>query len=287
MSDTTNFASAVASVNIFDHIKHMLKTTIPAIVITFIFFYILSTFHSVDIGTSETISTMKQTLLEGMTIHWITILPPLLVIGLAIYRYPVIPTFVAGILLSMVIALFIQDTTLTEWFAAIQSGPSFSFEFEQVNSMLNKGGLQPMMWSISLILIAFALGGLLQKVGIIDALLNGMKKGIKTRSRAITSTMLSSLGINLVTGEQYLSILIPGQSFEKLYDDLKLSRKDLSRSLEDAGTLINPLIPWGVSGAFLSSTLGVSVVDYLPYAIFLYISPLITLLFVLLSKKVN
>lgn len=136
-----------------------------------------------------------------------------------------------------------------------------------------------MMGSVSLIIIAFALGGLMEKIGLITSLLEGVIKGIHTKGRLVFSTVSSSIGMNLATGEQYLSILIPGQSFKKLYDKLGIDRKHLSRSLEDGGTLINPMIPWGVSGAFMSSALGVPVIEYLPFVFFLYLSPLFSILF--------
>lgn len=136
-----------------------------------------------------------------------------------------------------------------------------------------------MLGSISLIMIAFALGGLMEKTRLIKSLLEGVIKGIRSKGRLVFSTVSSSIAMNLLTGEQYLSILIPGQSFKALYDKLEIDRKHLTRSLEDGGTLVNPLIPWGVSGAFMSSALGVSVIDYLPFVFFLYISPLFSILF--------
>ena len=136
-----------------------------------------------------------------------------------------------------------------------------------------------MMGSISLIIIAFALGGLMEKTGLITSLLEGVIKGIRSKGRLVFSTVSSSIAMNLLTGEQYLSILIPGQSFKNLYDKLGIDRKHLSRSLEDGGTLVNPMIPWGVSGAFMSSALGVPVTDYLPFVFFLYLSPIFSILF--------
>lgn len=137
----------------------------------------------------------------------------------------------------------------------------------------------------SLILIAFAFGGLLDSLKIIPTLLSGLIDRIHSKGQLILSTASSSLGVNLLTGEQYLSILIPGQSFKSLYEDMKLDRKYLSRTLEDAGTLINPLIPWGVSGAFFAQTLGVPVLAFLPFAFFLYLSPVFTIIYGFLKDR--
>lgn len=286
MSDTTNFASGIAGVDIFTHIRHMFKTTIPSMVITFVFFWILAKQLTIEPETTMNITVMKEALREHMNITFWTVLSPILVILLAISRKPVIPSLAIGILSAGFLAFFIQGVSVGEFLNVLQNGPSMATGVEEVDRMMNKGGLQNMMWAISLIIIAFALGGLLEKTGIIPALLNGLKERMKSKGQVIYSTVLSSIGVNLVTGEQYLSILIPGQSFKDLYHKLKIPLPYLSRSVEDAGTLINPLIPWGVSGAFLAATLGVDVLSYLPYAIFLYMSPIMSILLGMrLSKK--
>jgi len=134
------------------------------------------------------------------------------------------------------------------------------------------------MFSVSLVITALAFGGLLQGMNVISSLMDGIKKKIKKKGNIIFCAVTSSIGINFLTGEQYLSILLPGQAFRPVFRDQGLNMKTLSRTLEDGGTLINPLVPWGVCGAFFSSTLGVSVASYLPYTFFLYLSPVFTVL---------
>jgi len=279
MSDTTNFASGVASVNIFTHIRHMLNTTVPSILITFLFFWFISMQIEISKESSIDIFTLQNTLNEQMSIHAITVISPLLVIILAILKRPVIPSLIAGIVSAGIIAFFLQGVNIGHFLQVLQNGPSLSTGVEEVDRMINRGGLQSMMWSVSLVMIAFAFGGLLEKSGVIHALLEGLKNQVKTKGQVIFSTVLSSIGVNIVTGEQYLSILIPGQSFKEMYQRYQIPLPYLSRSVEDAGTLINPLIPWGVSGAFLAATLGVDVIEYLPYAIFLYLSPIFSIVF--------
>lgn len=279
MSDTTNFASGVASVELFTHIRHMTKTTIPSILITAVVFFILGRMTPIQ-SSSITEMTNMITNIEGtINVSPLTLLSPLLVIILAIRKISVIPSLIMGIITAGVTALSIQGIQLTQFLQVLQNGTTFSIANEQVVNMMNRGGLQSMMWSISLILIAFAFGGLLDVLKIIPTLLTGLIERVHTKGQLILSTATSSLGINLLTGEQYLSILIPGQSFKGLYDKMKIERKYMSRTLEDAGTLINPLIPWGVSGAFFAQTLGVSVVDFLPFAVFLYLSLLFSILY--------
>ena len=284
MSDTTNFASGVSSVEIFTHIRHMTKTTIPSIVITTIIFFILGRLAPIETASLSEMSNMITIIEKHVQISSLTLLSPLLVIILAIRQVPVIPALIIGIITAGVTAVGFQGITIGEFLTTLQYGTSYQIENEQVLNMMNRGGLQSMMWSISLILIAFAFGGLLDALKVIPTLLNGMIERVRTKSQLILSTAASSFGVNVLTGEQYLSILIPGQSFKGIYDKMKIERKYMSRTLEDAGTLVNPLIPWGVSGAFFAQTLGVPVIAYLPFVFFLYLSPLFSILFGFFSK---
>lgn len=284
MSDTTNFASGVSAVDLFTHIRHMTFTTFPSILITTIIFFVLGRISPMDFTSMNEMKHMITVMESHINISSITLLSPVLVVILAIRRVPVIPSLVIGIMTAGVTAVVSQGVTLGEFLNVLQNGTAYSTENEQVSNMLNRGGLQSMMWSISLILIAFAFGGLLDALKIIPALLNGLIERIHSKGQLILSTAASSFGVNLLTGEQYLSILIPGQSFKNLYDKMKLERKYMSRTLEDAGTLINPLIPWGVSGAFFAQTLEVSVLAFLPFAFFLYLSPMFTILYGFVKK---
>ncbi|MFV2050116.1 Na+/H+ antiporter NhaC [Metabacillus litoralis] len=286
MSDTTNFASGVSSVDLFTHIRHMTFTTLPSILIAAVIFFILGRITLIDFTSIDDMKNMISIIESQVNISIITLFSPLIVIILAIKRVAVIPSLVIGIITAGITAIVFQGLMLNEFLTVLQNGTSYSIENEQVSNMLNRGGLQSMMWSISLILIAFAFGGLLNALHIIPTLLNGLIDRIQSKGQLILSTAASSFGVNLLTGEQYLSILIPGQSFKGLYDKIKLDRKYLSRTLEDAGTLLNPLIPWGVSGAFFAQTLGVPVLAFLPFAFFLYLSPILTVIYGFFSKRV-
>ncbi|MBD1383397.1 Na+/H+ antiporter NhaC [Metabacillus arenae] len=286
MSDTTNFASGVVRVNIFSHIKHMTGTTVPSFLITAGIFWYLGSSLQISETSAKNITEITNVIESELTISGWTFLSPILVIAMAIMRIPVIPALVTGILTAYVTTAILQDgAQISSFLTILQSGTSFDLANEQAASMLNRGGLQSMMWSISLIMIAFALGGLLDKLGVIQRLLEGFINGIRSKGQLVLTTALSSIGVNLLTGEQYLSILIPGQSLKEAYEIFQVKLEDLSRTLEDAGTLINPLIPWGVSGAFFAKTLGVDVIEYLPFAFFLYLSPLFTILLGFLVRK--
>ncbi|QHZ46065.1 MULTISPECIES: Na+/H+ antiporter NhaC [Bacillus] len=280
LSDTTNFAAGIGGLPIFKHIRHMMGTTIPALLVTILLFFFMGRTLTIGAASTDNIQAIVSGIENTVDISLWTLLSPLLVIVLAVRRMPVIPSLAAGIVSAGILAALIQpDAGISSFLSAMQKGPVFSAETEAVANILNRGGLQSMMGSVSLIIIAFALGGLMEKTGLITSLLEGVIRGIRTKGRLVFSTVSSSIGMNLLTGEQYLSILIPGQSFKKLYDQLGIDRKHLSRSLEDGGTLINPMIPWGVSGAFMSSALGVPVIEYLPFVFFLYLSPFFSVLF--------
>lgn len=277
LSDTTNFAPAVSGVNLFTHIRHMMNTTIPAIIVSILFFFIMSNQFSTSVNPEE-LSKALSVLSSEFTLSFWTLLPPLVVLTLALMRVPVLLTLVSGLIAGILVAVLAQGVfSLTAIINTMQNGFVLETSSELVNGIINRGGLQSMMWSVSLILLALALGGVLQVLGIIQALMTGLTRLLNRKGHLISATAGSAIGVNLLTGEQYLSILLPGQTFEPFFDKAGVDRKYLSRTLEDAGTLVNPLIPWGVSGAFFAETLGVSVLSYLPFAIFLWLSPIFTI----------
>ncbi|MGN7284982.1 Na+/H+ antiporter NhaC [Shouchella rhizosphaerae] len=277
LSDTTNFAPAVAGEQLFAHIKHLMWTTVPALFITYLLFFIIGGQQS---GQPSDLAGLLEALKASFTISWLTLLSPLLVVLLAMLRLPVLPVLVAGIVSGLLLTVVVQqESSLAYMLTVLQSGFEGTTGNELLDGILNAGGIQSMMWSISLVLLALALGGVIQHIGFIEALFANMKKLLAKRGHLIASTALASIGTNAVTGEQYLSILLPGSFFKRYYEQAGLAPKNLSRTLEDAGTLVNPLIPWGVSGAFFAQTLGVSVLEYAPFAFFLILSPMLTVAF--------
>ncbi|MEH7087375.1 Na+/H+ antiporter NhaC family protein, partial [Neobacillus drentensis] len=280
LSDTTNFAPAVAGTSLFTHIRNMLYTTIPALAVTTAFFLLVPKSDIIDISSIEQI---KLALHDGFHLHWFTLLSPLAVIVCSIKRIPILPTLVVGIVTGLLVtALIQQQTAIDVWFSVMQYGYKSSIANETVASIVNRGGLQSMMWSISLILIALSLGGMLQHCGVIEAFFRKVIQPLKRNSSIVLMTGASSIAVNVMTGEQDLSILLPGQMFKDEYTHRNIPAKTLSRTLEDCGTLVNPLIPWGVSGAFFAAALGVPVIEYAPFAVFLWLSPLFTFAYALI-----
>lgn len=277
LSDTTNFAPGIVNVSVFDHIRFMMGTTIPAITITFILFFIFG--RSSGNVDSSAVQTTQQELARLFDLSPWTLLSPLLVMVLALRKMPVVPTLVAGVLSGLLLTGLVQGNwNISNWMAVIQNGLKLESSSETVTSIISKGGLQSMMWSVSLVMLALAFGGVLRGIGVIDVVIERTVSRLKRDGSIISSVALSSIGVNFMAGEQYLSILLPGQAFKKIFEERQIDPRFLSRSLEDGGTLVNPLIPWGVSGAFFASTLGVPVTEYIPFAFFLLLSPLFTFL---------
>jgi Na+:H+ antiporter, NhaC family len=264
-------------VDLFTHIRNMAWTTVPAFIITLIVFGLLSP------ETSDVNLTQLKSLQDGLDqtglIHWYSLLPVLLLIALIVFKTPALLTLAINIVVSIGLSFLHGSLKLNELFQVLFSGYESKTGVDSIDSLLTRGGVNSMMFTISLVILSLSLGGLLFKLGIIPVLLNKISTILQSGRRTILSTALSAIGINLVVGEQYLSILLTGEAFQSQYKKLGLHPKNLSRTLEDAGTVINPLVPWSVCGIFLTDVLGVATVEYLPFAIFCLISPVITILY--------
>lgn len=286
LSDTTNFAPAVAGVKLFDHIRFMMGTTVPAFLITLVLFTILG--RSGQAADTTQIAEAQAALSGRFNLSWLTLLAPILVAVLAFRRMPVLPTMLVGMFAGVLTAGFVQGNwNVTNWFGVMQAGFKSGVENETIAAVLDRGGLESMLWSVSLVLIALAFGGLLRELGVFQAIVDALLERLKSPGSSVLSVVLSSIGVNLLAGEQYLSILLPGQAFKQGFIDRGIDPRYLSRALEDGGTVINPLIPWGVSGAFFAATLGVPVLEYAPFAFFLWLSPIFSIIlgYVKLGKQ--
>lgn len=286
LSDTTNFAPAVAGVKLFDHIRFMMGTTVPAIVLTLILFTVLGrTGETVD---TTQIAEAQAALASRFDLSWTTLLAPLLVAILAFRKMPVLPTMLLGMGAGLLTAGIVQGNwSINNWTTVMQSGFKSGVDNETIATVLDRGGLESMLWSVSLVLIALAFGGLLRELGVFQAIVDSLLQRLKSPGSSVLSVVLSSIAVNLLAGEQYLSILLPGQAFKQGFIDREIDPRFLSRALEDGGTVINPLIPWGVSGAFFTATLGVPVLEYAPFAFFLWLSPIFSVIlgYVRLGKQ--
>lgn len=276
LSDSTNLASAVAESELFAHIKNMMWSTIPAFITSLILFWFLGNSGKID---SSKIDHTSRILQQNFSITWWAILPILLMLVCAWKKIPAIPTLFLNISLT-VILIFFQDAhyPVATLNALITNGFVAKTSDASVNALLTRGGINSMMGTVALIISTLSLGGLLMKFQIIQNSMDPLIKHLKKVSWLITTTILFGIGINLFVGEQYLSVILPGKTFKKSFAEHGLSPLALSRVLEDGGSVINYLIPWGVAGSFAASTLGVPVIAFLPFTFFSLFSPVFSII---------
>jgi Na+:H+ antiporter, NhaC family len=276
LSDTTILASSTVNVDIFDHIKNMAWTTIPAFLISVLLFAVLS--PEISSADFTKLNELQNDLIEMDLVHWYSLIPLLIIAILAMKKVSSIITLGAGTLSAMAISLLIVGKS--NWAplpGILFSGYKSQSGNEQLDSLLSRGGIESMLFSMSLVILALSMGGLLFKLGVLPALLQGLTSSLKKLPVLIGSAALSAIGINFLIGEQYLSILLTGNTFAGHFKEAGLHPKNLSRVLEDAGTVINPLVPWSVCGVFLTGVLGVNTIEYVPFAFFCLLSPVLTL----------
>lgn len=290
LSDTTNLAPAAAGGELFAHVRHMAWTTIPAFVLAMIGFTV------VGLGASASADGADFGDLAGiMGSHFnlgLHLLIPLVVVfALAVKRFPAYPTILIGALLGAVFAVLFQpdrvvalagsDALARPWallsgaWKALATGYSADTGNEAVNELISRGGMSSMLNTVWLILCAMAFGAVMESVGLLERLIRGVLALARSTGSLITATIATALGCNLVAADQYMAIVLTGRLFKPEYEKRGLAPENLSRALEDGGTLTSPLVPWNTCGAYMAVTLGVSTIDYLPYVFFNLISPVL------------
>ncbi len=276
LSDSTNLSSAVAESELFAHIKNMMWSTIPAFFVSLILFWILGNSGQMDLTKIEKTSQILQ---SHFTISWWAIVPIILMLLCAWKKIPAISTLFINIT-ATVIMIFIENPTYSvkSLDNLIMNGFVAKTADSSVNALLTRGGISSMMGTVALIISTLSLGGMLMKFEIVQSAMEPLVKHLKKPGRLITVTILSGICINLFVGEQYLSVILPGRAFKPAYDKISLSPLALSRVLEDGGSVINYLIPWGVAGSFAASTLGVPVLAFIPFTFFSLLSPVFSIL---------
>ncbi|AXI08683.1 Na+/H+ antiporter NhaC [Oceanobacillus zhaokaii] len=276
LSDTTSLASNIVGVDLFEHIKHISLTTIPAFIISFIIYVILSPDQT---ASPQNVLEYQDALLSTNLISWTSWIPLLILVCCTIFKLSGFISLAISSLSATVLAWVVNDFSWSEIWSIWFNGYVGRTSFEPVNELLTKGGISSMFFTISLVLLALGFGGLLFVTGIIPSILSSFQEKLRKIRSIIISTAATAIGINVLIGEQYLSILLTGETYKGIYEKAGLPNKVLSRTLEDAGTVINPLVPWSVCGVFIADVLGVAVLDYLPFAFFCLLSPIITILF--------
>jgi len=214
------------------------------------------------------------------------LLPPLLVVILALKKMPALPSLFAGVLMGTILAIFVQDASLHQVFGFMQSGYKIETDISEIDSLLNRGGIQSMTWVITLVMIALGFGGALERTGCLAVIIEAVIRRVNSFFGLQASATTAAIATNLVAGDPYLSIALPGRMFAPTYVKQGYSKLNLSRAIEEGGTLISPLIPWNAGGAFVITALGLGISDgnienllYIPLAFACWLSPVIGLLY--------
>ncbi|GHV34971.1 Na+/H+ antiporter NhaC [Synergistales bacterium] len=308
LSDTTNLAPAVSGGELFDHIKAMMWTTGPTYVIFMVFLALMGSKYAGGALDTQRIEAIRSVIAGEFEISPWCIVPPLLVILLSILKVPAMPGICVGIVAGMAMCFTYGSSwgniwAITQWgykpdfsaqiVAAADTGavqallsaknislaPDIAQDVARmISRLVGRGGMQPMMWSVSLAIAAMAMGGFLEVSQILKVLLNALTAGIRKVGGLIGATLGACIVANFLTGSQYLAIIIPGRMFKSKYEENGLAPKLLSRTLEDSGTLTSVLIPWNVCGGYAAGVLGVPTLQYAPYAVLNWLNVLVALL---------
>ena len=278
LSDTTNLAPAMAGTDVFTHVKYMLKSTTVAYLISLIFFGVYGFMHAAS-GNVDT--SQAQVLMDGIAsnfnINPLLLLPPLVVIAAIALKIPAIPGIVLGLITGAVLAPIFQ--TGANFGAILEcslNGFVCETDIESLNDLLTTGGLMNMSSSILMTVIAMMFGGIMEDTGQLAVIIEAITKRIKSDAGLIGATELTCVLSNVVMPEQYISILVPGRMYAPAYRKAGLHPKCLSNALESAGTVTSCLVPWNTCGMFIMATLGVSTLQYAPWAVFNYLMPIVT-----------
>lgn len=276
LSDSTNLASAVAESELFAHIKNMMWSTIPAFIVSFILFWILGNSGQMDLTKIERTSAVLQ---AHFFISWWAVVPIILMLLCAWRKIPAIPTLFINITATVIMIFCVNPHfSVSALNNLIMNGFVAKTSSASVNALLTRGGISSMMATVALIISTLSLGGMLMKFKIVQSAMEPLVEHLQKPGRLITVTIFSGICINLFVGEQYLSVILPGRAFKPAFDKIGLSPLALGRVLEDGGSVINYLIPWGVAGSFAASTLGVPVLAFLPFTFFSLFSPVFSIL---------
>ena len=278
MSDTTNLAPAVSEADIFDHIKSMSYTTAPAAIICVILFTILGFVGEHGESTSAEIEEMLLLLDEHFNISIICIIPPILILALNFLKLPALLSLMINILISSIIACLIQGETFMSIMWLLYSGPAVDYGNEAVNRLLQRGGATYMFWVVVVGILSVAFGVILEKAGVFKSFIEKIAFATKTEGRLQCTTVLSCIIVNVLTGEQYMSIVLPGKMYVEEYKKKQLLPQVLSRALEGGGTVVAPLIPWNQGGINCTRLMGISTYQYFPFAFLCWLMPIIEIL---------
>lgn len=280
LSDTTNLAAAMGGVKLFSHIRHMLWDTIPALLISAILFW----FIGVSISSNSTADTSHlDALMSGLDEQFVIqpwlLLVPVLALSLMLFKMPALPTLLLVSLMGAATALLAQGSSVTDILQAMTSGYTSTTGLESMDNLLSRGGIESILGTIALVIIATALGGILETTGAFKVLIGSLVSRIKRSGSMVAASLGSGFLVAFASGEQYVSILLPARAFLTPYKKMGLSPLNLTRTAEASGTVGINLVPWSVPAVFASGVFGVAATEFIPFIFFAFLVPLINLIY--------
>jgi NhaC family Na+:H+ antiporter len=291
LSDTTNLAPAVAGTELFVHIRHMMWTTIPSLLVALVGFAVIGWMSPVP-DEARDLEAILAALDESFVIGPHLLLPAALVLVLVWRRMPAFPALLIGALVGAVFAVafqpravvaFVGETDLPRALVLVKGSWTALFDGltlrsgnDALDALLSRGGMASMLPAVWLILCAMMFGAVMETTKMLERLAAGVLSVVSSTGTLVAATLASAAAMNVVASDQYIAIVLPGRMFRAEYRRRRLHPKNLSRALEDAGTLTSPLIPWNTCGAFMAQTLGVPAFTYLPYCFFNLLNPFVS-----------
>ena len=278
-SETTNLAPAMAGTDVMTHVKFMLSSTGIVYAVTLVFFAVIGFTQNTGNTADMSSVTALSNALDGMFhINPLLLLPPIIVIVAVACKIPAIPGITLGVIVGAIMGIIFQDNcTLGTLLESATNGFSCETGINEIDKLLNSGGIMNMMYSISLAIISMMFGGIMEGSHQLEVIVNRLKKLAKTPASLVTLTEATCVVSNIVMPEQYISIVIPGRMYAEEYQKQRLHPKTLSNALESAGTVTSALIPWNTCGVFMATTLGMRTLDYAPWAIFNWLMPIVVI----------
>lgn len=294
LSDTTNLAPAVTGTDLFTHIQHMLWTTLPSWLLALALFLFIG-FSQSTTGNDNQLEAMLTLVDQQFHVAWYLLIPLAIVFVMAYKRVPAFPTIMIGALIGGVFAALFQRDTILEFvgdgdlsagmaifsgvWTAMFDGFAASTGNEQLDDLLSRGGMSSMLNTVWLIICAMTFGGVMEKTGLLQRLVDAMLGFVKSTGSLITTTIVTCIGANALAGDQYIAIILPGRMYKLEFQQRGLDPKNLSRTIEDSATITSPLIPWNTCGAFMAGTLGIATGDYLWFCFFNLITPVVSAIY--------
>lgn len=288
LSDSTNLAAGVCETNLFDHIKSMFYTTVPAFAIALIFYTVLGMKYSASNIDTTAVDLILQGISQNFNItpmySLISLIPLVCIIFMAIKKVNALAAMVIASIIAMIFAIFTQGYNILEMMSFMNYGFVIDTGVANVDKLLNRGGIQAMMWTVSLGYLGLSYGGILEKTGTLESILDKLVGLTRNARNLIITHIFSSIFVNIISASQYVAIIIPGRMYLPAYKKLGIRTDVASRTCEDSGTVTSPLVPWGLCGVFFTGTLGVATLEYLPYAFLCYLTPIVAIVYAITGK---